>query len=299
VINFGCDVHLKINFILTETKYNYMDKLRFGTAGIPISTENPNTVNGIKRVRELSLDSMELEFVRSINVSKEKAPEVKNVAKENDVVLTCHAPYYINLNSKEEPKIHASVNRIIQSARIAWLCGGYSVCFHAAYYMKMDSKAVYNRVKDSIKKIIETLQNEGNKIWVRPETTGKLTQFGDLDEILNLSSEIDQVMPCVDFSHFHARTNGKFNTYEEFSEILQKIENVLGREGLGNMHIHVSGIEYGDKGEKNHLNLKDSDMNYQELMKAFKDFNIKGVVISESPNIESDALLMKQAYLNC
>lgn len=276
-----------------------MDKLRFGTAGIPLSTKDPNTVNGIKRVRELGLDSMELEFVRSINISAERAPEVKKVAKENDVVLTCHAPYYINLNSKEEAKVNASINRILQSARIAWLCGGYSVCFHAAYYMKMEPKAVYNVVKKNLMKIVETLSNEGNKIWIRPETTGKPTQFGDLDEILNLSSEIEQVMPCVDFSHFHARTNGKFNSYEEFSQILQKIENVLGKEGLSNMHIHVSGIEYGEKGEKNHLNLKDSDMNYKELMKAFKDFNVKGVVISESPNIESDALLMKDTYLKC
>ncbi len=276
-----------------------MDKLRFGTAGIPLSTKDPNTVNGIKRVRELGLDSMELEFVRSINISAERAPEVKTVAKENDIILTCHAPYYINLNSKEEAKVNASINRILQSARIAWLCGGYSVCFHAAYYMKMEPKVVYNVVKRNLMKIVETLSNEGNKIWIRPETTGKPTQFGDLDEILNLSSEIEQVMPCVDFSHFHARTNGKFNSYEEFSQILQKIENVLGKEGLNNMHIHVSGIEYGEKGEKNHLNLKDSDMNYKELMKAFKDFNVKGVVISESPNIESDALLMKDTYLKC
>lgn len=276
-----------------------MDKLRFGTAGIPLSTKDPNTVNGIKRVRELGLDSMELEFVRSINISAERAPEVKKVAKENDIILTCHAPYYINLNSNEEAKVNASINRILQSARIAWLCGGYSVCFHAAYYMKMEPKVVYNVVKRNLMKIVETLSNEGNKIWIRPETTGKPTQFGDLDEILNLSSEIEQVMPCVDFSHFHARTNGKFNSYEEFSQILQKIENVLGKEGLNNMHIHVSGIEYGEKGEKNHLNLKDSDMNYKELMKAFKDFNVKGVVISESPNIESDALLMKDTYLKC
>jgi len=276
-----------------------MDKLRFGTAGIPLSTKDPNTVNGIKRVRELGLDSMELEFVRSINISAERAPEVKTVAKENDIILTCHAPYYINLNSNEEAKVNASINRILQSARIAWLCGGYSVCFHAAYYMKMEPKVVYNVVKRNLMKIVETLSNEGNKIWIRPETTGKPTQFGDLDEILNLSSEIEQVMPCVDFSHFHARTNGKFNSYEEFSQILQKIENVLGKEGLNNMHIHVSGIEYGEKGEKNHLNLKDSDMNYKELMKAFKDFNVKGVVISESPNIESDALLMKDTYLKC
>ena len=81
-----------------------MNRLLFGTAGIPITTNNPSTVNGIKRVKELGLGCMELEFVRNINISKEKAPEVKETAKREDVVLTCHAPYYINLNSEDKRK---------------------------------------------------------------------------------------------------------------------------------------------------------------------------------------------------
>lgn len=273
-----------------------MDKLRFGTAGIPISTPEPGTENGIRHVRKLGLDAFELEFVRSINITKERGPAVKKAAEESDVVLTCHAPYYINLNSLEKAKLKASVGRILNSARIAWLCGGWSVTFHAAFYMKMDSGKVYENVKGCIKEIVKTLQDEGNKIWVRPETTGKGTQFGSLDEILRLSQEIDGVMPCVDFSHLHARSAGKLNSYEEFSGILEDIEKALGKEALFNMHMHTSGIAYTEKGEKNHLNLKQSDMRYQELMKALRDFKVKGVLISESPNIEEDALLMKKDF---
>ena len=103
-------------------------------------------------------------------------------------------------------------------------------------------------------------------------------------------------MPCVDFAHFHARTNGKYNTYEEFAGILEKIEKALGKKGLENMHIHITGIAYGPKGEKNHLNLEESDLKYTELLKALKDFKVKGVVVCESPNIEGDALLMKKTF---
>jgi deoxyribonuclease IV len=103
-------------------------------------------------------------------------------------------------------------------------------------------------------------------------------------------------MPCVDFAHLHARTNGKYNSYDEFSEIFQKIEKKLGKRGLDNMHIHITGIAYGPKGEKHHLNLKESDFKYKELAKAFRDFRIKGVVTSESPNIEEDALMMQKLY---
>ena len=272
-----------------------MDKLNFGTAGIPFSTKEKNTINGIKQVNELKLEAMELEFVRSINIPKEKAPEVNEVAKKNNVALTCHAPYFINLNSKEKPKWHASINRIVQSAETANLCGAYSVCFHPGFYMKEEPRFVFENIKNSLKEIFKKISSE-NKIWVRPETTGKPTQFGNIHEILELSQEFERLMPCIDFSHLHARSNGKYNTKEEFREILALVENKLGRKGLDNMHIHLSGINYGEKGEKNHLNLKDSDMKYKELVEAWKEFKIKGIVISESPNIEGDALLLKRLY---
>ncbi|MFH1294660.1 MAG: TIM barrel protein [Candidatus Aenigmatarchaeota archaeon] len=273
-----------------------MDKLRFGTAGLPLSTPEPGTANGIRHVRKLGLDAFELEFVRSINITKERASEVKKTAKENDVVLTCHAPYFINLNSAEKAKLHASIGRIVDSARIASLCGAWSVTFHAGFYMKMDPEKVYAVIKEQLKGIVDKLKNEGIYIWVRPETTGKATQFGSLDEILRLSQEIDHVMPCIDFSHLHARSAGKLNSYDEFSEILGKVEKALGNEGIANMHIHTSGIAYSEKGERNHLNLEDSDMHWKGLMKALKDFNAKGVLICESPSIEGDARLMQREH---
>jgi len=273
-----------------------MKDLLFGTAGIPLSAKGSGTAGGIEEVRNLKLDAMELEFVRSINITRDKAPEVKEAAKKQNVILTCHAPYFINLNSQEKPKIYASINRILSSARITNLCGGYSVCFHPGFYMKDTKEKTFETIKENIKKIVKTLQNEGIKLWVRPETTGKGSQFGSINELLDISAELDQVMPCVDFAHLHARSIGKINTYDEFSDILILIEKKLGKKALDNMHIHVAGIEYGEKGERRHLNLKESDFNYKELMKVLKEFKVKGVLISESPNIEEDALLMKKSY---
>jgi len=272
-----------------------MTILRFGTAGIPISTQKPTTLTGIEQVRKLGLDCMELEFVHSVNISAEKAPLVKEVAKQNDIALTTHGQYFINLNSLEKEKIEASKQRIYKAAKIANLCGASSMTFHAAYYMKQDPEKVYIKVKEGVKEIIKKLKNENNPIWVRPETTGKATQWGDLKEITKLSEEVEQVLPCIDFSHLHART-GKNNTSDEFKEILTYVEKKLGRLALNNMHIHLSGINYSEKGERNHLTLEESDMNYKDLLKVWKEFKIKGNVISESPNIEQDALLLKKFY---
>ena len=272
-----------------------MNKLFFGTAGIPLSTEPRNTIEGIKQVKQLGLGAMELEFVQSVNISPEKAPEVKKTAKENDIVLTAHGQYYINLNSLEKEKIEASKQRVLKAARILSACGGWSLCFHAAYYMG-DEKRAYENVKSSLKEIVKILKNEGIKVWIRPETGGKLSQFGSLEELIKISQEVEQVLPCIDWAHHYARSLGKINSYQEYSKILEEIEKSLGKEALENMHCHSEGIAYTDKGEKNHLVFADSVVNYKDLVKAWKDFKIKGVIICESPNIEKDALLLKNEY---
>jgi deoxyribonuclease-4 len=270
-------------------------KLVFGTAGTPIVSKDRGSLVGVEIVRKLGLDAMELEFVRGVRMKPELASKVKDAAEKNNIMLTAHGPYYINLNSLDAQKKKDSVKRVLDSARIAHIAGAYSVTFHAAYFMGQDPVKVYAKVRDEMKKIVAKLQDEGIGLWVRPETTGKATQLGSLKETIKMSQDVEQVLPCVDFAHLHART-GRMNSHAEFCSILAELEKGLGRKVLNNMHIHMSGINYGPKGERNHLVLKESDFKYRELMKAFKEFKIKGVVISESPNIESDALLMKKAY---
>ncbi len=269
--------------------------LLFGTAGIPLSTGHPTTVEGISRVKELGLGCMELEFVRNINITKERAPEVRKKASDENVVLTCHAPYFINLNALEPEKRYASMQRIEKSAEILHECGGWSVCFHPGFYLGCTKEKTYEAIRENIKQVGKSLDNKGVDVWLRPETTGKESQFGSYEELLKISQEVENVMPVFDFSHIHARA-GKYNTDPEFRKIFEGIEKHLGKDGLGNMHIHLSGINYTDKGERNHLVLEESDMNYKDLLNIWKEFRIKGCVISESPNLEEDALLLQKTY---
>lgn len=278
-----------------------LDKLYFGTAGIPISTDrtlssNNTTISGIKRVNELGLNNMEVEFVRGVYMNEEKAKEVGKIAKKENIILTAHAPYYINLNSNEKPKIHASVNRILQTASIAQKFGGFSIVFHPGYYMGMNQEKTYENMKKALTLVVEGMKENGiNDIWIRPETTGKSSQFGDVDQIINLSNEFDEIAPCIDFAHLYARHQGKWNSYEDFSKILEMIEKERPEE-LKRLHIHMSGIDFNKGGEGKHLTLNGSKFNYKAVLKALKDFNVKGVVISESPIIEEDALLLKKEF---
>lgn len=267
--------------------------LLFGTAGTPLSSKGTDSISGIRRVHELGLGCMELEFVRGVKMGEKTARAVHEVAKQLDIRLSVHAPYYINLNAEGET-LEASKERIINSARIGAICGAKSVVIHAGFIQKYPREVVYERIKKGIIDIMDKLKSEGVDITLRIETMGRGSQFGSLEEALAIT-EVGGVLPCIDFSHLHA-VSGKNNSREEFASILSRIEEKLGRQGLDNMHIHVSGIEYSDKGEKNHLVFAESDFKYKELAQAFFDFDIKGLVICESPNLEEDALVLKREY---
>lgn len=275
-----------------------MNKLHFLTAGLPLASENKGYKKGLSIINEMNLDGLEVEFVHGVRMNEANQAAVKEFTQDNNKLVTCHGPYYINLNSLEEEKIEASIVRILETARMGKLIGAYSITFHAAFYMKLAPEEVYNKVYKSMERICACLESEENNIWIRPETTGKGTQWGTLEEITELSKNFKNVLPCIDFAHIHARSNGAFNTYDEFSKMLEYVGKELGDEVFNNFHAHLAGIEYSIKGEKNHLILEQSDMNYKDLLKAFKAFDIKGALVCESPNIETDTKLLKDYYLS-
>ena len=272
-----------------------MDKLYFTTAGMPLRTKG-SYKEAFDILGEMNLDGMEMEFVHGVRISDENKNVVRNNSEENKFIITAHAPFYINLNSPEPEKIEASIQRIIETINVATDVNAYSITFHAAFYMGKDKNFVYEQVKKAIEEVSESTKN--SNVWIRPETTGKATQWGDLEEIIRLSKDFDRVLPCVDFSHLHARTAGDLNTYDDFCKILDSIGKNLGQKSIDNFHAHLAGIEYTQKGERKHLNLEESDMNYKDLLKAMKEFNVKGVIVCESPNIEEDAQLLKNYYMS-
>ena len=270
--------------------------LRIGTAGVPASAKPRTSQSAIKRLAELGLKHMELEFVRGVRMGEETAREIRELAEKHDISLTVHAPYYVNLNSAEPEKVIASKGRIIQAARVGAWAGAKSVTFHAAYYHADDPEEVYQRVKHHMEDMLEELAKENITIRLSPETTGGPTQFGTLEELVRLGVDVPGVYPCVDFSHLFARSVGEFNTYEHFQGALQLIKDNLGEQALKEQHIHLSGIEYGPKGEKQHLPLIETELDYQAVLQALVDFEVSGWLTCESPILEEDALILQGLY---
>src|SRR5579859_1184794 len=273
------------------------DAIRIGTVGAPQGTPKSGTTSAIEYSRLLGFDHLEIAWVQSVRVTDESCAEIKAAGKKYNISLSVHAPYYINLNSLTSELMQKSDERLLAAARKGCLAGATDIVFHPGSYHTQPPEKVYERAKEKLLEIREILRKEKVNVNLRPETMGKSAMFGTLEETIQLSRDIPGVLPAIDFAHLHART-GKHNTYKEFSAMLKAVEKGLGRRGLDNLHIHMSGIQYGPKGEKNHLPLNEADMQYRELLQALVDFDAKGTMAVEAPEPfhVADALTIQATY---
>jgi deoxyribonuclease-4 len=275
------------------------DPLRFGVVGSPQTTPTSGTPAAIRHSRELGFDHLEIAWVQSVRVSDETCAQIKQTAESAGISLSVHAPYFINLNSQTDELMRKSDERLLAAARAGFKAGAYDIVFHPGSYHSQPPEQVYERAKEKLLEITGILREEGVTVNLRPETMGKSAMFGTLDEVIQLSKDVPGVLPCIDWAHLHARTgDGTFNTYDEFADALRRVREHLGDRGIKHMHFHMSGIDYGPKGEKEHLPLNEADVNYRALLQAFIDFGVEGTVGVEAPLPfhVADALTLQATY---
>jgi deoxyribonuclease-4 len=251
-----------------------------GPAGSPLTS----TIEGISEIKKLGLQAMEVEFTHGIKMSDSLAKDIFNENKNYNILLSVHAPYFINLASEEEDKRNASIQRIIRSCELGDHMGAKCIVFHAAYYGKNDEEETYNIVKESVLSIQEKIEKNSWNVELCLETTGKRSEFGTLDELLRLRKETKCGI-CVDFAHILARNNSI-----NYKEVFDKLE----KSGFRRIHSHFSGIVFGDKGEQHHKDLKEEEI--LPLAKEILKRKIEITIISESPSTWKDALKIKSVF---
>lgn len=275
-----------------------MNFMSFGTVGAPISTpKNPGgSIGAIIHLRQLGLSVFELGWVQSVRVSEEKCAEIKRSAVDNNISLSVHAPYFINLNADEDewPK---SRQRLMDAAYYGNLAGATDIIFHPGSYFERPPEEVLKIAIPRLQSCVAELRKSGNLVYLRPETMGKQAMLGSLEDTLIMSKEIEGVLPCLDFAHLHARPgDGSVNSTAEWNEIIALYARYLGDSALSHLHIHLSGIEYTQKGEKNHLPLRESDLRVNELIMVLKSTHCGGRILCESPILEEDAVYMRDLW---
>ncbi|PIN87210.1 endonuclease IV [Candidatus Woesearchaeota archaeon CG10_big_fil_rev_8_21_14_0_10_44_13] len=240
-----------------------------------------DSYKGLQMIKEAGLDAVEIEFVRGVKMSNETAKKIGELNKKLGLILSIHAPYYINLNSEEKPKIEASKQRILQSCERGHHLGARCIVFHASYYGKSTPEECYDATKEAIIGMQKKIKENEWDVILCPETTGKGSQFGTVDELVKLSRETGCGI-CVDFAHVYARNNGRI----DYDDVMGKIKRIK------HLTAHFSGINFTAKGERNHELTPPERI--RELYKYLKKYNISITIINESPDPMGDALKMKR-----
>lgn len=272
---------------------------RFGTVGSPTGTPKKpgGSIGAILFSKSIGLTAFELGWVQSVRVSEETCMVIKQTAGEQGVGISVHAPYFINLNANDDewPK---SRKRLMDAAYYGNLAGATDIIFHPGSYFERPPEEVLKIAIPRLKGCVDELRKAGNLVTIRPETMGKSAMLGSAADTLEMAKSIEGVEPCLDFAHLHARPgDGTMNTYKEWCALLKTYQKAVGKAALKHLHIHLSGIEYGPKGEKNHLKLAEADLDLKALFRALNEFGCAGRILCESPIMEEDALNMKKTWM--
>lgn len=254
-----------------------------------------------KWLRIRGLDAYEYQCGNGVRCGEATAKKIADAARENNIIMSVHSPYYINLATPEEEKRAGSINYIMQSAQLVKHLGGDRVVVHSGAIGKLSREEALEYAKKTLTLARGEMVAEGfSDVRLCIETMGKINQLGDLYEVMELCKLDESFLPCIDFGHLNARTIGGLKTKADFEEIFDAIENKLGKERLNVFHSHFSKIEYTQKGgEKKHLTFEDTVFGpeFDFVAEIMAERDIAPTIICESAGTQAeDAYAMKKIY---
>jgi len=272
---------------------------RFGPAGVPpmfrlLGATMPDVP---KLLHEEGLDAFEYQAVRwgpKPQIRQENAEKLGAAARENDVRLSMHGSYYVNLSGKRDV-VEASKRRLIACATAADWMGAYVMVFHTGFYGRFEKDFAFKTCLDALKEVSAEMKSLGLKVRLGPETMGRKFQVGTIDEILTICQEVEGIQLVIDWGHLHALHQGTLKKTEDFRAIAEKVEQKLGTEALKSMHCHFSKIEFTSQGEKRHHTLDEEKYgpDFRMLAEVIADFQMHPTMICESPILDVDARKMQ------
>lgn len=275
----------------------------FGPAGNAESFETmgyKKTEQIPQYLEQMGLSAYEYQCGRGVRVRRDTAEKLKGLFAEKKIRVSLHAPYYISLSSVEEEKRNNSVEYILQSARAVDWMGGDRIVVHSGSCAKMTREQATALAKETLAKAVRALDENGlSHIHICPETMGKINQLGTLEEVLELCTVDERLIPCIDFGHLNARTLGGLMTPEAMRQVFEEMENRLGAERARSFHSHFSKIQYTTGGEKCHLTFADTQYgpNFEPVARLVVEKGCSAVFICESAGTQAeDAAAMRDIY---
>lgn len=273
----------------------------FGVAGNPPnfwkSKYKKDRLNAPEWLHSIGLNAYEIQCTYGVKMPEESAIKMRKNAEKYDISLSIHAPYYIVLTSKSEETQRKSIDTLVRACKLASVLGTKKVVFHPGFYSG-DPQGALERCITNLLEAQKLVR--GLDVLFYPETTGKISQFGSLEDVMEICKKVELARPCVDFGHLHARTLGGLENKENILKVFKKIEKELGKKYLKNLHCHFYLIEYGQKGERMHKTYTDIGYfpDYKFFMEAIVEYDITPVIISEFKDSQDEGAALMRDYYN-
>ena len=274
----------------------------FGPAGNAESFPYKSSADAPRWLAELGLDCYEYQCGKGVNVREETARNIGAAAVAAGIRLSLHAPYFINLANPDRSALEKTIGYISAACLVASQMGAGRVVIHSGALMKRSRREALDIARRSLRDVIAACDDQGfGHIALCPETMGKINQLGDLDEVLELCTLDERLIPCIDWGHLYARSLGADDGQEAFSRMLDRVEEVLGTERAARFHSHFSHIQFTPGGgEKCHRTFSDNDgygPGWAPLAAEVARRGWSPTFICESAGTQAeDALTMKRIY---
>ena len=280
--------------------------VKFGTAGNPEIFYDEGGKSSLEMpswLEKIGLDAYEYQCGRGVKISDEAARKLAKQAENHNIVLSVHAPYFINISSTEPEKIDNGINYMLQTANAAHNMGAKRIVVHMGAAKDITRRYAMEISTQTVKRALSELDNAGlGDVAICLETMGKINQMGTIEEVMELCCMDERLLPTVDFGHINSRMQGALKTEDDFDHIIKYMEKKIGMERVDKFHAHFSKIEYTKAGEKKHLTFEDTEYGpeFLPLAKVLARRKISPVIICESAGTQSiDALEMKKIYEEC
>ncbi|HLG09301.1 MAG TPA: TIM barrel protein [Gaiellaceae bacterium] len=260
-------------------------RVRVGPARLP-SRESPE--QAIELLRERGYSACEIDFESGFWMDYPFAERLGELARENDLALSVHAPLFGFMGHLEASgrKFTSAVGALDRSAGIAAASGAELVVFHPGFLLGRSREDAIDAVVDQLGMLRERLEAKDRGVTFGVEVMGRVRDLGSVDDVVEISRRTGWVRPVLDFAHMHATSDGQFLEPAPFTQALVAADDVL--EPGAPFHIHFSDIAFANRNETKHLPYGEGTLRVEPLRDALAGFERPATVISESPDERSN-----------
>ena len=272
----------------------------FGPAGNgdTFSQHHRSSVEAPGWLRGLGLGLLEYQCGRGIHIGEQTARQIGEKAREHEIRLSVHAPYFINLSSGEEERRQKNIGYVIASCQVAQWMGADRIVVHCGGLSGQTRQQAMEHTLQNLEAILEQVEAQGFAgITLCIETMGRQNVMGTLEEVIAICQWDRRLLPCIDFGHLNAREQGSLRCTADYERLLSYGLEKLGMERMRHFHAHFSHIEYNKGGEARHLTFAENQYGpfFEQCAPALVKLGLCPRVVCESAGtLPEDAQAMQQ-----